>query len=61
MKSGELRESVINKTEEYVTEAALKETNVKLVPAGALLLAMYGATVGMVYGTSAPDLRHTHT
>lgn len=22
---------------------------------------MYGATVGMVYGTSAPDLRHTHT
>ena len=46
VKSGELRELVINKTEEHVTEAALKETNVKLVPAGALLLAMYGATVG---------------
>lgn len=46
VKSGELRESVINKTEEHVTEAALNETNVKLVPAGALLLAMYGATVG---------------
>ena len=46
VKSGELRESVINKTEEYITEAALHETNAKLVPAGALLLAMYGATVG---------------
>ena len=46
VKSGELRESVINETEEHVTEAALRETNVKLVPAGALLLAMYGATVG---------------
>ncbi|MBI3372729.1 MAG: restriction endonuclease subunit S [Betaproteobacteria bacterium] len=46
VKSGELRETVINKTEEHVTEAALQETNVKLVPAGALLLAMYGATVG---------------
>lgn len=46
VKSGELRESVISSTEEYVTEAALKETSVKMVPAGALLLAMYGATVG---------------
>jgi len=46
VKSGELRETVINDTEEHVTEAALQETNVKLVPAGAVLLAMYGATVG---------------
>src|SRR5687767_5315327 len=46
VKSGELRESVITRTEEMVTHAALAETNVKLVPAGALLLAMYGATVG---------------
>jgi type I restriction enzyme S subunit len=46
VKSGELREAVINETEEHVTEVALRETNVKLVPAGALLLAMYGATVG---------------
>ena len=55
VKSGELREAIINTTEEYVTEAALKETNVRLVPAGALLLAMYGATVGRlgVLGVSA--------
>ena len=46
VKSGELRENIINETEEHVTEAALRETNVKLVPPGALLLAMYGATVG---------------
>ncbi|MCA0211652.1 MAG: restriction endonuclease subunit S [Proteobacteria bacterium] len=46
VKSGELRESIIDATEEHVTEAALKETSVKLVPANALLVAMYGATVG---------------
>lgn len=40
IKSGELRESVINSAEEFVTEAALKETSIKLVPAGALLVAM---------------------
>lgn len=46
VKSGELREGLITSTEEHVTEAALKETSIKLVPAGAILLAMYGATVG---------------
>lgn len=48
VKSGELREGVITKTEESVTELALKETSLKLVPSGALLVAMYGATVGRV-------------
>ena len=38
-KSGELRESVINKTKEYAAAAALKETNVTLLPARAFLLA----------------------
>lgn len=46
VKSGELREGVIFGTEEHVTDIALKETSVKLVPKGAILLAMYGATVG---------------
>lgn len=46
VKSGELRESLITATEERVTETALMETGIKLVPAGAILLAMYGATVG---------------
>jgi type I restriction enzyme S subunit len=48
VKSGELRETVIQNTEEHLTEIALKETNVKLIPNGSLLLAMYGATVGRV-------------
>lgn len=46
VKSGELREGLITSTEEHVTQAALRETSVRLVPAGAILLAMYGATVG---------------
>ncbi len=46
VKSGELREGLITATEEHVTAAALKETSIKLVPSGAILLAMYGATVG---------------
>ena len=46
VKSGELREEVITSTDEHITETALKETNVKLVPKDALLLALYGATVG---------------
>ena len=46
VKSGELRENVIIETGEHITEEALKESNVKLVPKGALLLALYGATVG---------------
>src|SRR5271157_5787599 len=48
VKSGELRESEIFQTEEYVTDNALSETALKLIPAGALLVAMYGATVGRV-------------
>lgn len=46
VKSGELRENIITETSEHVTDAALRETSIKLVPAGALLLALYGATVG---------------
>ena len=46
VKSGELREEVITSTSERITDTALRETNVKLVPQNALLLALYGATVG---------------
>ena len=55
VKSGELREEVITSTGECITETALKETNVKLVPKDALLLALYGATVGRlgILGTQA--------
>lgn len=46
VKSGELRENVITDTEEYVTRLAVEKTSLKMVPRGAILLAMYGATVG---------------
>lgn len=48
VKSGELKESVVLKTEETITEAALAESSVKWIPSGALLVAMYGATVGRI-------------
>lgn len=48
IKSGELRETLISKSEEFVTELALQKTALKLVPPGAILIAMYGATVGRV-------------
>ncbi len=46
VKSGELRENLILGTEETITAEALKKTSLKLVPKGAILLAMYGATIG---------------
>jgi type I restriction enzyme S subunit len=46
VKSGELREDVITDTEEKITARAVKESSAKIVPCGAILLAMYGATVG---------------
>ncbi len=48
VKSGELREAIITSTEESVTDIALKETSAKLIPSGALLVAMYGATIGRI-------------
>jgi type I restriction enzyme S subunit len=55
VKSGELRETIITKTEEMITPEALSETSLKLIPKGAVLVAMYGATVGRVgmLGTDA--------
>ena len=40
--SGALNEEVVTFTEEFITEKALAETNVKIFPSGTLLLAMYG-------------------
>lgn len=33
---------IVNEAQEYITEAALKETNCKIYPAGTILMAMYG-------------------
>jgi len=46
VKSGELPDGPIVEIEEYITEEAVKNSSAKLFPSGALLVAMYGATVG---------------
>lgn len=40
--SGAVNEPVILSADEYITDAALRETNCKIFPAGTLLMAMYG-------------------
>jgi type I restriction enzyme, S subunit len=46
VKSGELKDSVIMSSEEYITEDGLKNSSAKLFPKGTLLVAMYGANIG---------------
>jgi type I restriction enzyme S subunit len=42
IKTGELRDNIIDNSEEHVTEKALRETSLKLLPKDTLLIAMYG-------------------
>jgi type I restriction enzyme, S subunit len=46
VKSGELNDNYIYKAGEHITEAGLKNSSAKIFPAGTVLIAMYGATVG---------------
>ncbi len=46
VKSGELKDGVVSKTEEHVTNQGVEAARLKVVPRGSLLVAMYGATVG---------------
>jgi type I restriction enzyme S subunit len=46
VKSGELNDNFLDGTEEHISEEGLKKSSAKLFPTGALLMAMYGATVG---------------
>ena len=48
IKTGDLNNGYIIDIPEYITERALNETAVKLLPAGTVLIAMYGATIGKV-------------
>lgn len=42
VKTGELHDGLITATEEHVTDLALKQSSLRLLPAGSLLIAMYG-------------------
>lgn len=46
IKSGDLREKVVEEASEFITKLGVEKSSAKLVPKGAVLLAMYGATVG---------------
>ena len=42
LKTGEVQNNVIFETEEYISEAGLKNSSAKLIPAGSVVMAMYG-------------------
>ena len=48
LKTGDLNDGYITHIPEYITKKALNETSVKLNPAGSVLIAMYGATIGKI-------------
>ncbi len=48
VKSGELNKTIIYKTEEKITSGALKNSSAKMAETGSVLVAMYGATAGVV-------------
>jgi len=46
VKSGELNDGLVSEVEEFITEDAIASSSAKVFPAGTLLIALYGATVG---------------
>lgn len=46
IKTGELNDTIINDTEEKITDIGLQNSSAKLYPAGSIVIAMYGATIG---------------
>lgn len=55
VKTKELCDGFILETEEKITEEAIKKSSAKIVPAGSILMAMYGATIGKL-GIATKDL-----
>ncbi|MDE6560415.1 MAG: restriction endonuclease subunit S [Muribaculaceae bacterium] len=48
LKSGEVANNVIFDTEEYISEKGLNGSSAKIIPSGAVVMAMYGATASQV-------------
>lgn len=48
LKSGEIANNVIFDTEEYISTEGLEGSSAKVIPAGAVVMAMYGATASQV-------------
>lgn len=54
LKTGDLNDGIVQSIPECITERALEETSVKLNPAGSILIAMYGASIGRIGISSKP-------
>ena len=48
LKSGEIYNNIVVDVEEYISEDGLKNSSAKIIPAGAVIMAMYGATAAQV-------------
>lgn len=48
LKTGDLNDGYIHHIPESITQLAVKETSVKLIPSESVLMAMYGATIGKI-------------
>ncbi|WP_162540481.1 restriction endonuclease subunit S [Aggregatibacter segnis] len=48
VKTGDLGEKYLFKSSEYISKLGLKNSSAKMFPKGAIVLAMYGATIGKV-------------
>lgn len=55
IKTKELNDRFIFETEEHITEDAVKNSSAKVLPEGALIVAMYGATIGKI-GITATEM-----
>lgn len=46
IKSGDLNDSIVSQVGEYISEEAIANSAAKMIPRGALTIALYGATIG---------------
>jgi len=46
LKSGELKDTIVDAPEESITDEGLANSSTRIIPKGTLLIALYGATVG---------------
>lgn len=48
LKSGEVHNNIVWETEDYISEAGLKNSSAKLIPTNTVVMAMYGATAAQI-------------
>ena len=56
--SGELKEHYIGETKEHISEEVVKENNLKLIPVGTFVIAIYGLEAEGVRGTGSITMQN---